>query len=180
MTGTSDRNERAEQSAGAAAGTSGNGNSGESTTGSRMVETTNPDEINIDDDFDDEPVTTEASIPLDAPNNNPDEITISDDDFDDPNGDAETVVLKVPAKTSEAAKALDVDESADFVEEAREAGDEEAAQGVIGTTGPSPQTADVVPSQPGGSFTGKTTRFLALDKCGAGKDFIQVRSTLSV
>jgi lariat debranching enzyme len=139
----------------------------------------NPDEISIEDEFD------EPAASATGPSGNPDEITI-DDEFDDdidnvPAGPAETIVY--PRKNGvdgkrqgEAAQELQVDESVDLVEQARLEGDAEATRGVIGTSEPvvdplanTESTAD-----------GRVTKFLALDKCGPGKEFIQASPRASI
>lgn len=138
----------------------------------------NPDEINIDDDdFDEPPCTGEAGpSTMAAPSaipTNPDEIAIGDDeDFDDV---AEPAGGQIPP-LEEAKEALAMDESADLVEQVRKAEGEDAAPGVLG-----PVTAEGASeqqdgqSQPNGTVSEpRLTKFLALDKPGRGRDFIQV------
>jgi lariat debranching enzyme len=110
----------------------------------------NPDEIAIDSDEDDD----EEPVPV----VNADEIAIDDGD-DEMDDDA-------IAPTQ--------DESVDIVEAERATGDVTAGHEVIG--GDVMETQQVVEKVaqevvPKGS---DDTRFLALDKCGPGKDFIQV------
>lgn len=128
----------------------------------------NPDEIDISDDFDDEPVLRTAKK---TTTTNPDEITIEDgfDDIPDETTSNEQIVYK---GNSGVVEDLQVDESADLVEQARKEGEVEATKGVIGTfDSTSPATAPDVASS---EDSNGVTKFLALDKCGPGKDFIQV------
>ncbi|WVF72605.1 hypothetical protein IAT40_007423 [Kwoniella sp. CBS 6097] len=159
----------------------------------------NPDEINIeDDDFDEEeddhhhhlpqPVagpsgTTESS-------NNPEEIAISDDEFDNvppqsqaqpqpQSGSIPDITQNVPETSVDipATKELAVDESVDLVEKARKEGDEKQTEGIIAAP---PEKVDEAireaaegTAETASDSKGRRTRFLALDKCGPGKEFIQ-------
>ena len=128
----------------------------------------NPDEIVIEDDRNDEVIQEIEALC------NPEEITIEDDDFE--------LELKQPlsaahkngssAAGSEARQALSMDESADPVEAVRSVDGPTAAQGVLGV--PKAATLSTLPPQLNDP-SDRVTRFLALDKCGPGKDFIQVR-----
>jgi lariat debranching enzyme len=162
---------------------------------------TNPDEIAIDDeeDFD----STVAPAPASAPNGqshpgqaadnaNPDEIAIDDeDDFGEPSagpsGDGGASAESAAAATEngpgveqahgeEAKQAMRVDESVDLVKNVREEEGLEAAKGVLGPelAARPVQAVQEVEAGPSCSTSGRVTKFLALDKCGPGKDFIQV------
>ena len=88
---------------------------------------------------------------------------------------------QIPASSSSLppTEALEYDESADLVEAARKEKGQAAAQGIIGLPPLPPSTTLPLPPKPitdlgqSSSSSGKT-KFLALDKCGPGKDFIQV------
>lgn len=150
---------------------------------------TNPDEIDIDDDEDFADATKligATELEPSGPVENPDEIAIDDEDEDDldapPSNAAPNDLSRIPAE--DARDALAIDESADLVEAARK-GDSAAAQGVIGSANVEANgrvlnnesaqhyqsSSEAGPSRP----SGRITKFLALDKCGANKDFIQVR-----
>lgn len=127
----------------------------------------NPDEINIEDDFDDEPPCPHHNAEVPPANGtastNPDEIAIDDEDeFNDP-----------PA--NEARAALAVDESADRVEAVRKQEGPGAATGIIGTNVPVADSDTNGPSA-APAETPRLTKFLALDKPGRGRDFLQVRN----
>ncbi|WVR07368.1 hypothetical protein IAU60_004409 [Kwoniella sp. DSM 27419] len=144
--------------------------------------THNPDEIEIDDDEEFDGPSENTTQPV-VPTENPDEIVMDDDEFDEPAaGPSGTKTTAAepddetgPAEISTVAVDLAVDESADLVEEARKEGDEAAAAGVI--SAPADQAAQAVQavekSPTEGGAEPRSTKFLALDKCGPGKDFIQ-------
>lgn len=152
----------------AASGTGGDSGAVGSAQAEDGEKAANPDEIMIDSDDDDAPVPAETAA-------NPDEIAIDDDDDDDDEGPhthpATEVSNGVTAKEAEAA--LQVDESADLVEAARQA-DPGAAPDVIGApTAEVPEASAVEPSGDGpdaeaGPSRPRRTKFLALDKCGDG------------
>ena len=119
----------------------------------------NPDEIAIDDDFDEEPAHSAPPAQVAQPAANPDEIDI-DDDFDD----------AVPSNT--AVEALKVDESADLVEAARKGGEE--VDGVLGAPAPVEPPSTVSTTDAPAKGEPRLTKFLALDKCGPRREFIQV------
>ncbi|OCF57434.1 hypothetical protein L486_04892 [Kwoniella mangroviensis CBS 10435] len=136
----------------------------------------NPDEIAIDneDEFD-LPPTNENS----TPSGNPDEIAIEDDEFDDPPTTTTTDAAGFPAITTESSttqKDLKIDESVDIVEKATEEGIQDGITELIGA--PINKVEEAVNSVEEGKpekaeEQGRRTKFLALDKCGPGKDFIQ-------
>ncbi len=151
----------------------------------------NPDEIAIEDDFDapgnpDEiPIEDDEVLDEEPPHShdttvsgNPDEIRIEDDDdFDNeaaPNAstaDAKNDLSGLPVE--EAEEALKIDESVDLVEAVRRGHGDTNTQGFIGTEIPKSRKIIAGPST-SSSRGEKVTKFLALDKCGPGKDFIQV------
>ncbi|WVQ78964.1 hypothetical protein IAT38_001056 [Cryptococcus sp. DSM 104549] len=164
-----------------------------------LAQETNPDEIVLDDEeFDDEEPpadalsTTEAGpskpapfVPAGVHAVNPEEIAISDDEFDDP---AAPVPAPAPAT---AADDNDIDESVDLVEQARRSGGhaageiaapEEDVKQAMETVHAEEEerrraqemaraTAEFVVA--GGLGEPGMTKFLALDKCGPGKDHMQ-------
>lgn len=131
----------------------------------------NPDEIMLEED--DEDVGFADTVQKKAANVNPEEIGI-EDDFDDP-ASAPIPTTNGQSQASETEQATQIDESADLVEAARKTEGMSTAQGVLGvSTKLAPPTADI-----GKDKSGQVTKFLALDKCGRGKDFIQVISTLN-
>ncbi|KAK4686216.1 lariat debranching enzyme, partial [Tremellales sp. Uapishka_1] len=140
----------------------------------------NPDEILIaDDDFDDSP--EEAT-------GNPEEIVIDDEEDLEARARHEVDIMAGGAQAANPeeimiddeqefnappsevllSEAAIVDESVDEVEAIRKKGGE--AQGVIGV---SEEEATKVIQEGEEGEGGRRTRFLALDKCGPGKDFIQ-------
>ena len=150
----------------------------------------NPDEITIDDEDEDledhlhQHQLHETALAAQEPNGNPDEIDI-EDDFDDP----APIEQEVPAPIVEA---LEVDESVDLVEAARDVAGPDAANGVIGSSAPARVNVngDPGPSTQARRLSGTaqapgqadletkavhlSTKFLALDKPGKGRDFLQV------
>ncbi|RSH81388.1 hypothetical protein EHS25_006920 [Saitozyma podzolica] len=157
---------------------------------------TNPDEIAIDDedDFDSIVAPAPTSAHNGESNANPDEIAIDDeDDFGEPSAgpsDGGTSAELAEAATAaagnsrgveqahgeEAKQAMKVDESVDLVKNVREEEGLEAAKGVLGPEQagrPAQPVQEVKEAGPSSSSSGRVTKFLALDKCGPGKDFIQ-------
>ncbi|OCF30648.1 hypothetical protein I316_07696 [Kwoniella heveanensis BCC8398] len=161
----------------------------------------NPDEINIDDDeFDDEhdhhdhhpqeSVAGQSTSTTKGPADNPEEIAISDDEFDQPQPVPQAAAssdqisdntqgIPEPTKT-QAVEELAIDESVDLVEKAREqGGGEKQAEEVIAAPQETVDEAireaqiDTAHHATGSGSQGRRTRFLALDKCGPGKEFIQ-------
>ncbi|WVQ99839.1 hypothetical protein IAU59_006982 [Kwoniella sp. CBS 9459] len=161
----------------------------------------NPDEINIeDDDFDENDhhhhhdLRTAAgpSGTTGGNTDNPEEIVISDDEFDGPtSADIEpgtgAQAAQIPEETTQSVAAssqvpatedLAVDESVDLVEKAREQGDDKQVKEAIAAPHAKVEEA-IREAQTGtietavGISQGRQTRFLALDKCGPGKEFIQ-------
>jgi lariat debranching enzyme len=146
--------------------------------------TANPDEIAIEDkDEIDEPMVAASA----GAGKNLDEIQI-DEDFDDVEPDStgfDGAAISGSAETIQEAKAaLEVNESVDNVETVRAAEGSSAAEDVIGA--PVSTSGNVVRDEPvagpsrlkspkSSKSPKKFTKFLALDKCGPGKDFIQVR-----
>ena len=121
---------------------------------------TNPDEIAIDDDFD------EPEVPPSAQNgHNPDEICLSDEE------DFEPANVQTPMPPAEAKEALKVDESADVVAAAKVV-DPGAANGIAGFSALPTATASTCTIEPSATSS-LQTRFLALDKVGPGKDYLQ-------
>ncbi|ORX38688.1 lariat debranching enzyme, C-terminal domain-domain-containing protein [Kockovaella imperatae] len=146
--------------------------------------TENPDEITIEDedesDLEDhmkEHVAHELAQGRTGGEINPDEINIGDDEeFDAP-------VIPNGALSDPVLDALKVDESADLVEAARSQAGPNAAHGIIGPVSASlpapekhgePGPSTVQARRTSESATSSTsTKFLALDKPGRGRDFIQ-------
>ncbi|ORY35359.1 lariat debranching enzyme, C-terminal domain-domain-containing protein [Naematelia encephala] len=154
---------------------------------------TNPDEILIESDNDDdedgmEDDFEEVPVPVETLAN-PEEIAVDEDEFDFPSSKPSPVSenasagpsrlrnSSVPATSApeqdetevtaeDARKALEEeDESTDLLEALRAEDGDDAGNGVLG-----PEVGVI---DAGGSGGGRVTRFLALDKCGPGKDFIQ-------
>ncbi|EIW67435.1 hypothetical protein TREMEDRAFT_74581 [Tremella mesenterica DSM 1558] len=159
----------------------------------------NPDEIEIDmdEDFSGPKHSNPASIevsPLEMPtsgeirytgNENPDEILLSEDEIHNEPSDLPNIVSE-PKKDVEVGQGSQIpspgserlDESVDIVEATRRAGSLSGALGPV----PSELPEDgVVRIEGGGTVIGdggeeggsSQTRFLALDKCGPGKDHLQ-------
>jgi lariat debranching enzyme len=146
-------------------------------------EVNNPDEIMIEEDEELEEVIPQIPnklLKLSAPAPNPEEIHIEDDEFDDDPPAAAllsstSMDTNAEAGPSKVRRDLEVDESADLVEAVRKEEGETAVEGVIGVT-EEEAGANLVEKVNGSSSkgSGRRTKFLALDKCGPGKDFIQV------
>jgi hypothetical protein len=105
-----------------------------------------------------------------APIANPDEIALdSDEDEEPPAPVANADEIKVDDSDEE----MDAEESVDLVEAARKGKDPTAAHDIIGVQPTEVEDAVKQAEAKAGPYT-TDTRFLALDKCGARKDFIQV------
>ena len=115
------------------------------------------------------PAAPDDAVP--APIANPDEIALdSDDDDEAPAPVANADEIKVDDSDEE----MDADESVDVVEAARRKGNDlTAAHETIGVQPTDVQDAVKQAEAVAGPYA-TDTRFLALDKCGARKDFIQV------
>jgi len=152
----------------------------------------NPEEIRMDEDDFDDPETTNGQSsctavhipPSSIPRNgapNPDEIRLDDDEFDDrPSTGIIMNSVNAEAGPSKPRKDAVLDESVDLVETVRAEEGSGAMKGVIGVT--ENEARNTIESSTGSNPSGRRTMFLALDKCGPGKDFIQVSpfSTLQV
>lgn len=133
----------------------------------------NPEEITISDEEFDAPMAVSQSPqplpPTRANASNPEEIAISDDEFDDPAPVAQPLTA--------------IDESTDLIAQSRS---NPSHPHVAGTIAPpaSDSTAPRVMQEArqeqqkwelhGGKGMEGVTKFLALDKCGPGKDHMQV------
>lgn len=153
-----------------------------------------------------EPPVEEAPAVV-VPVANPDEIDIDDDEFDDPPISAsnpsqpaneEEIVIDMEDVSPEDAKLdLKVDESVDLVEAARKGSDPSAAENVIGVpestvSSLAPVSAESITSNGVSSIAGlaengggveensRVTKFLALDKPGGSREFIQVSPVTTV
>ena len=153
-----------------------------------------------------EPPIEEAPAVV-VPVANPDEIDIDDDEFDDPpisasnpgqTANEEEIVIDMEDVSPEEAKLdLKVDESVDLVEAARKGSDPSAAENVIGVpeatvSSLAPVSAESITSngvssiaglaENGGAVeeNGRVTKFLALDKPGGSREFIQVSPVTTV
>ncbi|WWD18909.1 hypothetical protein CI109_103365 [Kwoniella shandongensis] len=134
--------------------------------------TGNPDEIVLEDDEFDDPVERQGKEA------NPEEIMIDDEDFDDPPLVDGLATTNLEATTAEKAteKGPEItNESVDVVEQARKGGEGDAAEGVIGAPVEKAQEAvkQVEEDHHATKDEARITKFLALDKCMPGKDFIQ-------
>jgi lariat debranching enzyme len=133
----------------------------------------NPDEVLIDDaDFDDLPVQAAP------PPANPDEVVI-DDNFDET---AETAAGGIIENDADLQRPLD--ESVDLVEAAFAHGGQAEAEQVKEAQGNNdnvPEATEILVESAQAETDGsrRITKFLALDKCGPGKDFIQVKNSFS-
>lgn len=138
----------------------------------------NPDEISITDD-EEEAVVAEVA----AEAGNPDEIALSDDDFDEP-AEVQDAQPSAPAEVAAPAETPAGPETAangnpeEIVVDDEEFDEEPPHPPAAPADGPSgpqafgPALQQVEPKV--GPHGGPVTQFLALDKCGAGKEFIQV------
>jgi len=142
---------------------------------SREAPQVNPDEISISDDEDfDAPAAAPAVAEQEAqaaPTRNPDEINLDDDDDDE---------AAVEAAVAEpAAPVAPVDAPLNPEEIQISDDDEFDAPPRAPAPNPAPQSPPLV-EIPRSNSGAERTRFLALDKCGPGKDFIQVGYTTHV
>lgn len=133
----------------------------------------NPEEIIISDQEFDAPTTVSQPLqpfpPAKTNASNPEEIAISDDEFDDPAPLAQSLTT--------------IDESTDLIAQSRSNPSHPPVAGTI-----APPTSDSIASRVmqearqeqqkwelhGGKGMEGVTKFLALDKCGPGKDHMQV------
>jgi lariat debranching enzyme len=142
----------------------------------------NPDEIVIEEEDDFEEILPEKTLPSTGITpHNPEEIRIEDEEFDDPPSAAPQISVMSVHKSSNnaeagpstAREAVIIDESVDVVEAIRTTNGQTAAKGVIGVS-KEDAIATISNGVSGATGSGRRTKFLALDKCGPGKDFIQV------
>lgn len=135
----------------------------------------NPDEIDLgmDDSDDEEPAVQQNTKPME----NADEIDLGTDDSDDeePCTHQETTTEAVPAD-QEAPTATEPIDSIDQVASIPDAEfAKEAVHDFAGTAKEEVEQAkEAIMAEDAADGRGLETRFLALDKCGFGRDFIQV------
>jgi lariat debranching enzyme len=151
-----------------------------------VIAAANPEEIRIDDDDFDEPSIARSSVATQTARKdqtdttatpatlNPEEIPIDSDEFDNSTTGINGISsINAEAGPSSPRKEAIIDETVDVVENARAQNGSNAGRGVIGVS--EGEARAVISEGPNVSeLSGRRTKFLALDKCGPGKDFIQV------